>query len=604
MFLDSILYSKEETDIAARRTILREYLESQRPRDPSDAEAVSLKDLLQTWSFADSIHHDHLFSSTTAVIALLLKTLSNSLEFKKEADALCKSLLKHNYVKLASHGLSAFKNKTHVIAPALRLLTELVSFDGGAFARQLYTRRDHTFDPKIIARNLGISHSESVSAEVRASKPSIRSNTVRYLLANLKYQYEGAKINILKQGNILRALFSRIHEDPPTLVIEILDVIKENVLLDSRLPRSSKGYLMSDRNLTSIASLYRIYKPSNEDTPTRDVSRVVHEYLAFVCTKPDYGVLYPSSSWYPKGTEREEASDQLEDGPKEMSLPLDSVRRGSIPIKNTKLATFIQSLKPYSDTREQDLLLAIFTACPELVADYFPKKASFSFDPKLTATWMGYSSFLFSAVLLPIPNHFGIPDSYSVSPPPTSVVIENILPQPLSQKVLTRCLNQSCDIITFFSTRILAVAFQKLEKVLQMFEEASKSQPARWEAASQSLLAEFSNRCPKIKDVIAVFWKTKPEGVLQREAITRLLSLYFRVVPSLAIEEKFDISKPLTAMLAESLELGEKGQEGELRLLELAHLVEIASRSPSMKWWQKPGMSLEHPIGLSFVCLF
>jgi len=550
---------------------------------------------MQTWSFAAQTNNDHLLSAAVSVLALLLKTLSNHLEFRDHGIALCRTVLQPSQLKLLSRGLSAPKHKEFVISPCLRLLAEIVSFDGGAVARQVYSRRDFTFDPKVLARNLSLRRVASDDPAEDRRKPSVRSNAVRFLLANFRYQNEGAKIDILKQSIVLRALFDHVRDDPPALAADTLNIIKTHILSDATVPRSSKSHVLSERNLGNIAGLYRVTQnPDEIPENAKTIDIAAHELLLLVCTSPGLGALLPSSGWYPPGTEKEADAAELEDDDSGIDLGLDSVEwfgkfNKRVPVKNTTLAGFAQGLRPYASTLERELLLAIFKAAPELVADYFFKKTNFLFDPKLTATWIGYSSFLFSTVQLPVPQYFSRKGGFAEVPPPVSVVVESILPQPLSQKILIRCLNQNSDLITLFAIRITIVAFQKLEQVLQQFRQAGQAQPSLWEQASARLVYEFCRRCPKMKDVVVAFRRISEDNLMQREAIARLLAMYYRVTPQVALDEKFDVSIALTSALVRTQSTEATGEEREVRLLELGHLVEIARQSPNMRWWHKPG---------------
>ena len=89
-------------------------------------------------------------------------------------------------MKIVARGLSREKWKAYIISPCLRLLTEIVSFDGGALARQLYQKRDLTFDTKILSRNLHVRERRDDLTDEAKKKPTIRSNAVRYLLPNLR----------------------------------------------------------------------------------------------------------------------------------------------------------------------------------------------------------------------------------------------------------------------------------------------------------------------------------------------------------------------------------------------------------------------------------
>ena len=614
LFLESILYASDKSSILTQQAILSEYLESQRSNGAPDTECLFLSSLIQTWSFADQANNDSLLSAVPAVLALLLRTISTLIDFRDYGIQLCKTLLQQAQLKLVAKSLSAPTHKEHVISPCLRLLTEIVSFDGGTLAKHVYSARTFTFDGKMLSRNLSLWKSASVDPDEDKRRPSVRSNGMRYLLANFKFQSSSTKAEILKYGNVFRSLFDHVKQDTPVMLKEILDTLKNCVLLDSAIPRNNKGFIFNEHNLSRIASIYRQDQSSNlasSELPYND--SYVQEFLTFVCTNPTAGLLRSSAGWYPPGTDRPDHEVNLEGREHDIDLGLDSVEwynrfQSHVPVRNTTLANFIQTLRPCGNLLENELLLNSFKAAPELVANYFFKK-TFAFDPKLTATWIGYSAFLFSTIQLPVPRFFGGKDAYGRVPPPTSIVLENILPQPLSQKVLTKCLNQQCDLVTFFAVRLTIVAFQKLQACLTCFREAAIKQGTLWEEGAAKLLTEFSLRCPKMNDVIAAFRKTSMEQTMQREAVLRLLKMYYQVTPQVAFEKKFDISVALTDAMSK---LEDKNQPCEtkselessedacarlpdstivvadLQMEQLNHLLQIAYWTPDMRWWHKP----------------
>ncbi|KAL9089462.1 MAG: hypothetical protein Q9165_005783 [Trypethelium subeluteriae] len=615
-FLDSILYGEEESLKKERLIILKDYLNSQKPKHDDH---VYLRDLEQAWSFAGQVHNDHLFSSITAVLALLFRVISGLLDFRDYGFLLGRMVLDFNQAKLLSRGLSAPTHKEFIISPCLRLLTEVVSFDAGALARQVYAKRDLTFDTKIMGRNLHLNKTKAEDSGDDSKRiQTVRSTSVRYLLAHLKYQEEGPKMDILRNGNIVRALFTHIREDPQHIANEILAIVRNNILLDESIPRQTKSQVMTDRTLSDIASLYR--SDENAEADGSSIHKIAHELLLLVCTKPDLGVFLTTSGWYPPGTERESDLDIRSSlGPSEVNrnypentqtifsltprdgrqdnaaidLGLDSIDwyndfRKEIPVRNVVLASFIQGLRPYSNNLERELLMTIFNAAPELVADYFLKKGSFQFDPKLTATWIGFASVLFSTLQLPVPLMFGRRSTYHSVPPPLSITLESLIPQPLSQRALTKCLNSKSELMTFFTIRILTIAFEKLDRVLGMFRDAAQERGSLWEQATSRLVDGFFDRCPSVRDIITVFQQIPKSNIMRREAMTRLLALCFQVTPSVALDEKLDIS----SILAETLQSLDNHcldiETRQMRLLELSHLVTIARTAPDMKWFNKP----------------
>jgi nucleolar pre-ribosomal-associated protein 1 len=103
------------------------------------------------------------------------------------------------------------------------------------------------------------------------------------------------------------------------------------------------------------------------------------------------------------------------------------------------------------------------------------------------------------------------------------------------------------------------------------------------------LIAEFCQRCPPVKDVIAAFRKISDDNILQKEAISRLLRMYYQVTPQAALEEKFDVSQALTVAMSRAETVTSDSENYAFRLLELQHLLVIAQCSAGMRWWHKQG---------------
>jgi nucleolar pre-ribosomal-associated protein 1 len=586
-FLDS--FSTPENNNAPRISILREFLESQNPADEEDKTALFLPDIMQTWSFASQSNDDGLLSAVPAVLALLLRTLSNILELSKYGIKLGRTLLLKRQQELMARGLTANKSKEFVISPVLRLLRELSIFDGGVLVKQVFRARDQTF--KGLTRNLSLRYNGEGVEDPR--KPSVRTHALRLVLSLIKFLQSEAKRELLNQRDIVSALTKDIRDDPPFVVRDILETLKSHVLLDTKLPRDAKVKLVNANSLARIAMLYR-YDQSDQDPATvkKPVDEVAHDFLLLACTSPDVGLMSRQSGFYPRGVDPEDAG--LESGDLFIDLGLDSIEwmdkyTEKVPVRNTILSDFIQNLRPWSNMKQSELLLSILKSAPELVADYYFGKKDFSFDPKLTSTWMGYSAFIFSTLQLPLPKYFGHQERYARLPPPPSVVLESILPQPLSQKVLTRCLTQPHNnLITFFAIRILSVAMSKLLQALEMYQEAANgSNSSLWIKAADRLTDEFCQRCPPIKEVIIAYRRMTSTDLIQREVVTKLLVLYFEIVPRIALDAKFGVSVALGDCLKAMDDLSLSPQDRVLRAMELENVFRFAQFSPGMRWFGK-----------------
>ena len=583
-FLEKIAYSRVAAESKPNLQILLDFFKDETP-ESKDNSLPYLQSLLQTWTFAMDSNIDSLLSAVPSVLALLLKTISTLIDFRDYGLGLCRALLLREQVKLFHRGMTATKTKEHLISPCIRLLTEIVSFDGGHFAKHVYRLQDVTFNRLDVF--LTMSSVGSLKLTGTQNKPSVRSNALRYLLTNIRLQDQTSKSDLLSQTRLTRGLLQDLNQDSPDNVVEVLTVLRKYVALDDKLSRTAKSRFFTDWTLNRLAGLYRYADTDNDTEGPLDIPEAAHEFLLFICTTVDLGVLIAQDNWYPpvkKATVDHRTDILVMDRELPQYKPLDRVI-----VRNSTLSLFLQGLRPYASTLQRDLILTIFNTAPELVADYFIKKRSFSFEPKLSATWIGYAAFLYSVIRLPLPY---VDFKIWQGPPPPLIVLESILPQPLDNKTMTRCMNHSSSLITFFAVRILIIAFEKLEKCLSYFRKAGDTASGElrglWERATASLLAEFSRRCPETRYVIAVFRRCKEEEVLLREATSRLLAAFYRRLLPLLLEEKLDITVAMSGKLdkseAKQIEAGTMNMER----LELQHLLDIARTSPQMNWWQKP----------------
>ncbi len=569
--------------------MLLDYLRSQLPSN-NEENSTYLTDVIKTWHFSAQSNVENLFSSVAAVLALLLKSIASLIEFREWGNHLCRTLLHDDQVKLFDRGLSVNKTKEYVVAPCLRLLTEVVSFDGGHAARSLFRQREITF--KRLEIFLGVRKNAQGDEPQSRKGLSLRECALRYLHANLRLQNPTAKIYILAQGRIVRAWLEDIAEDPPDIVLGLLKVLKEDVAFDSAISLAAKSRFFNEWVLGRLATLYSYKEASSLSKGHRSVQKKVHEFLLFICTSPGYGVLDPRNEGHPDVSRS--ILDMYAGSTQDLFRSNKSYGDDQATIGNGKLSSFLQTLRPHANVAQSDLVTAVFRKTPELVSDYFLRRKAFSFDPKATATWVGYSAFLLATVQIPLPETL-TPKSISDAVPSSyDNIIESIVPHPLTKKVMTRCLNQSTDLVRFLAIRILTAAFEKFSRLLRICKEMQacaieKHCAAAWSQSTTKLTNEFCERVPDIECVISQFRSCPKDNVLLLESITRLLGLFYEVIPQTALEQKFDISVALSVALDSQDSHAEGPGEVGMLLLELEHLLAIAHRSPTMQWFHKPG---------------
>lgn len=576
-------HGEENEQRSAKRIVLLAYMKSQIPQEDAETSA-RLPEILKSWHFAVQSNVENLISSITTVLALCLKSVSSFLEFRHLGNRLCHILLHDDQIKLLDKGFNVSKAKEYVISPTLKLLTEIVLFDGGQAAKLVYRQRDVTF--KRLEIFLTMRKDPQEEATGSRKRPSIRNLAVKYLCANIRLQNGVAKSYILGQPKLVRAWLQDVIEDSPGVVLEILDTLQADIIKDPSLHPSTKSRLFNEWTLGRLATLYGYREHSQLVKDTKDVESVAHELLLLVCTSPVYGVLQARSH----SDDRVQLDREDDTEPSMFAETSNSRRQAWL---NATLVSFLRNLRPHASVLQSDLIIAVFRAAPELIAVYFDRSNSFSFEPKLTTTWVGYSRFLLATIQLPIPDSLLFVNGHNDILATCSDLVEHILPRPLTQGIMTRCLHQSSSLVTFLAATILAAVFKKLALLLQHIrqshEEKHELSFIRLEQSTSELTNKICQRCPEMKHVIAQFRSCSRGNTILRQILARLLALYYKVAPQIALEEKFDVSLALASTLNEINSMTVPSNDSGMRSLELYHLLQIARHSPNMEWWHRSG---------------
>ncbi|KAJ8129991.1 hypothetical protein O1611_g3639 [Lasiodiplodia mahajangana] len=590
--LDSIVNNDEKK--SEHMQIVLDYLDSTKPREVEGEVPIYLPDIMETWSMASRMNNENIMSAVPVVLALLLKIISSNVDVVSFGLGICRTLLQKRQQELIAKNLSADKGRDFIISPTLRLLREAICLDGGALAAPIFRARANTF--KSLARNMGLRYIGDGQEDPK--RPSVRTNATRLLLSCLKLLHNEAKRDLLLQKDIVAALMRHLRDDPPFLIYEILDILKTSVVQDKKLAKEVKIKILNANSLTRIASLYGHSKAlvnieDGAETGHLSVEDAAHDILLAACTDSTVGVCRSEQGYYPEGVAPDAFLLPDTKSAGRVDFGLDSIPwmnkfGNEIPVRNMLLAEFIESLRPWSNIKQSELLLAIFQASPELIARYFIQKRAFAFDPKLSSTWIGYATLLYNVVQLPIPPFFGHSNDYAAVPPPTSVVLDNIVPPPMTLKAITRCLTSKSKLVSFYAIRLLVLALEKLGRALEMHREAATTSPnSIWQEAARRLVDDFHQRIPDLKDVINCYRTMGDEDFLQREAASRLILLYYETIPQPALKAKFDVSPTLLATIQKVEASNDTGEDIAMSLLELEHLCTVAKYSPSMRWFAR-----------------
>ncbi|KAI5290962.1 hypothetical protein KEM52_000297, partial [Ascosphaera acerosa] len=273
-FLASLSDTTDSTDDARRAAslrILKLYCDSQYTSSTATATGAAepdhapepapcFLDLCTAWAYGESAADDSLRSLAPSVLAALLKTAGARPELHGPARALCRHLLQREQLRLLARALAAPRGKPHLVSPCLRLLTEVVAFDGGACAALVWARREITLKRLEVFLVAGKAAAPAAPAPAAPGKaaapPTLRRIAQRYVLAHLRCLPPQAKEEFLAHGKVMRAFLEEIRRDAADMVLEIVRALDRCVVGDAGLARAAKARLLNRWNLERLVTLY------------------------------------------------------------------------------------------------------------------------------------------------------------------------------------------------------------------------------------------------------------------------------------------------------------------------------------------------------------
>ncbi|KAG0273711.1 hypothetical protein BGZ95_010495 [Linnemannia exigua] len=402
------------------------------------------------------------------------------------------------------------------------------------------------------------------------NKADTRTLYVQFLLAFFIRGDATIKKEVLEMPDLFQLALKDLSNDAFPLINQVLLVLTNNIIMDNELSRTSKITFFSTPFLINLLKLYSRTEPVEGSDQT--VATIVHKFMMALCTTPGVGICFQDAAWYPPSILTSTTSTEKTTG--------DSNKI----IFNKTISQILTHLRPTENMLQQELTVAILTACPELVRVFW-QKASIQLEPRLSARWLANMTLLHKITEIPVPNlylqHTGL---FASHPPPVSTIIENILPSAANRAILNKGLQHSSMLVRYFTIVEVAAVFQKAEQVVAVMQSAvkilamneeelsasdestdmaegianikSSDPPAQqWASAITSLMAELRRRVPDIHIIIRLHngIQTLSQSDAESEesirnnlfnnGVLRLVKYYQQFLPQAVNEANFDVGK-------------------------------------------------------------
>ncbi|KAJ7095895.1 ribosome 60S biogenesis N-terminal-domain-containing protein [Mycena belliarum] len=612
----SSLRSQIEADLVQALTELRNQFSvwpTEGPISPHDARLV----LAQKWLDAAPGAHE-LFAiwertqaRQPAVIVLILSLLSSLLlllsshyTYHAAGHPILRTLLTPPWMKKLNSYLGGSHNE--VLLVTLKLFNGMTAFGGGRERKSVL--ESFAWETKSLPKLLNMRRKSKGDDSVDPlAKPDIRTLYMFFCLSFLEQESPSQlKTLFLEQHReAFFSIFRGLAQDPFVVIRKVLEICWTGIWLDPKIKRTLKIGLFSEITVAQLLKLYE--RPIAEDgDPEHVPADLAHHFLLAICTRPGIGICFKDRGWYPRKSEIENVPDEDE--------PRSRDKGGKI--YNKILANILKTLKVNEDSRQQELALKIMAACPELVAGFW-SAAGLTLEPRLSSKWIANISFFGTVLSLPVPtDSFLISDSrilYHPTPPPLSVIVENILPSVNTKAHLSKGLLQASGLVQHCTALALCKCLAKYARVSQAFlsvetaleEDESDGQ---WAKMRRDLEREIRHRVPEFQVIVAFAAAQKDHQggaakvaphptkiALLAESAQRLLWMYHSCLPLVVAETRFDVGKLVQNFLELDPTLVESGSERDapsrLNAVRQLHVLRLLNESDQFVWSGKTASS-------------
>ncbi|KAF9263035.1 hypothetical protein L218DRAFT_1077444 [Marasmius fiardii PR-910] len=395
--------------------------------------SVGASNIFQLWESLDS-RQTSIQSLILGVLSSLLNLLSTHYTYHTYGSQILKNLLSPQYIRRIHGFING--SSTDCILGSIKLLNSLSNFASGKERKNLL--ETFHFDTKTWNRLLNMRRKTKGKGNAKAQinpldRPDIRTLTIFFILSFLFPSTPVSTKNLFLSTHTdgFLAIFKGLVHDPYIVIRKFLEVCWEGIWCDPKVGKKVKVGLFRESTVLHLIKLYDRTSNETEEQEPQISADLIHHFLLAICTRPGEGICFRDAGWYPPSDFDFAFDDGLNVVDEQEDR--DPHHGGGKKVYNKILRTALKILKPTEDLRQQELVLRILRACPELVAGYW-STANLTLDPRLSSRWLGNVAVLRAIVSLPVPEEsFRLSPSsseWSPTPPPFSTIMENIFPSP------------------------------------------------------------------------------------------------------------------------------------------------------------------------------
>ncbi|CAR30717.1 hypothetical protein ZYGR_0P00190 [Zygosaccharomyces rouxii] len=513
---------------------------------------------VQSWSYYAQVNNHAKLTESTILLTrtlVVLRSNANALEY----GGILIKLILDNYMKVLYRSLNNIKASLTI--PTIHLMKEMIDFNSGQYIEEFTSSFDFSLRslPKILTVNKN--DISSFNPTNKNHRLHIRFEFIRFWLSLISHCTPLLRRDLVIQNSkIMGAWFKQMDKaDTAELMEETVEVLCTKFVQEKAFKKMTKTQILNELALSKI---YSYFYSSN-----KSLVKKVNEFFIAYGADPESSVAFPDNlPWY-------------QESPFNTSLkgvPV-TVNQKDFRIHNKLLFNALKNFKPWESDMQASTVLKILDHVPELVPPYCHYLASHgTHDPKMTSYWFGCTMLLGRIINLKIPTSMA--NIQSETAPSLDLVIQAILPAPLTKISLTKALQHEKMIITQLACQLLVFSFQKLSKVLKLYESKG------WGSASAPLRNSFYQSIPDLTIITSVMnqsYLTAKNNKVMQLSLTLLLKYYSTTFPNF-----FSINMPSSNIY---MDIMRKDEFSGIDLAIVDNFLQFQELNGTQtKWWNAP----------------
>ncbi|XP_070568694.1 nucleolar pre-ribosomal-associated protein 1-like [Ptychodera flava] len=377
----------------------------------------------------------------------ILVTIASDLRHHKAVSVHIVQRILQNHQKQLYGALNT-RCTNRYIKSCLRLLTAMVTQDV-SMAREVQNMFNFQLEGLIWIMN---------KRDSTGKEEDVRICFIRFAMSFLITGDDQVIQKLIEVKGFLNGIFRDISKDRASSIHLLLTTLKEKIVCNTAISKTSKMRLFSENTLHSLAALYKwkgicdikLDQDEEMDEEQRQsagqniIRQLVHDFLLTLTCSFKHGINFYDRSIGTSGR-----------------------------VHNNILLKFLLSLKSATeDSLVEELLIRILTACPDLLHKYLTG-CDYMFSPRLSDKWLANMELLMKIYenQPEVPPSFQVPDMVTI-PKLVTMTLVTTVPVVATRTSLCQGIKNASRLVQFKTLSLISLILKKVGKAVKAIESS------------------------------------------------------------------------------------------------------------------------------------